>query len=313
MDSKKMESTRDAFGRALVEIGNNENIVVVDADLSVSTKTSEFRKHYPGRFFNVGCAEQNLAAMAAGLAIGGKTVFASTHSQFLLRGWEIIRTIIAHDRLNVKLAGTHAGITNAVDGYTHHSTEDMALMRAIPGMVVESPADSTETRALIREAARMEEPFFIRLNRSATPVLFDDEYEYQLGKGVRLVEGDDITLVATGTMIAKALEAAAILKQRGVSAEILNIHTIKPLDDDLILKSARATGAVITVEEHSVIGGLGDAVGEVLLENTGSPVGFRKIGIQDVFTESGSIEELYETLGLTPDSIARTAMGVLKE
>jgi len=313
MNNKKLESTRDAYGKALVEIGNREDIVVVDADLSVSTKTSKFGECFPERFFNVGCAEQNLIATAAGLALGGKTVFASTHSQFFLRGWEVIRTIIAHDQLNVKLVGTHSGITNGVDGYTHHSIEDIALMRVIPDIIVENPADSVETMALIKKSAEIETPFFIRLSRTSTPVLFGEEYEYQLGKGVELVGGDDIVLVATGTMVSKALETARILKQEGISAGVVNIHTIKPLDTGLILELAKRIGNIVTIEEHSIIGGLGDAVGDVLHGHNKNKTKFKKMGIRDTFTESGSVEDLYETFGLTPNHIASTSKKMLRE
>ena len=309
--NKIMESTRDAYGDILAEIGKNEDIVVVDADLSVSTKTSKFRQKYPERFFNVGCAEQNLIATAAGLAIGGKTVFASTHTQFVLRAWELIRTIIAHDKLNVKIAVTHAGITNGVDGYTHHSTEDIALMRAIPELIVEVPADSIETRAVVKAAAMSTKPFFIRLNRTKTPVIFDDSYVFEIGKGVKLADGDDITIFATGTMVSKAMEAAELLKKKKIESTVVNIHTLKPLDRRIIVKEAKKTGRVLTVEEHNIIGGLGDAVGGVLIENH-PDIAFTKMGIDDTFTESGPTEELYKKYGLTPDDIRNRALRLME-
>jgi transketolase len=312
MDSKQFVSTRDAYGKALAEMGKRESIVVLDADLSVSTKTSVFKKLYPERFFNVGCSEQNLMNTAAGLALGGKTVFASTHSQFFLRGWETIRTIIAHEKLDVKLAGTHAGITNTVDGYTHHSVEDMALMRAIPEMIVESPADAVETRALIMACVDIKKPFFIRLNRTSSPVLFDEEdYHYQLGKGLTVLDGDDLCFIATGTMVEKALEAAKLLKTQGISAGVVNIHTVKPLDQELVFREARRCGRVITVEEHSIIGGLGDAVAGTLLEEGVEGLKFRKVGIRDLFTESGAAAELYHKFGLDREAIVRMARTIL--
>jgi transketolase len=304
------KSTRDAYGDALLELGDNPGVVVLDADLSVSTQTSKFGTKYPLRFINVGCAEQNLMGVAAGLAIAGKIPFASTYAIFSMRAWEQIRNTIAHDRLSVKIAVSHAGLTNGPDGASHQSLEDIALMRVIPNMSVIIPSDAVETvGAVISETSRRG-PAYIRLNRAKTPVIFDENYSFKFGEAVRLTDGDDLAIFATGTMVHKVLEASKVLKREGIAARVINIHTIKPLDENTIIKAAKETGAVITVEEHSIFGGLGGAIAEVLGDNC--PVPMKIIGIRDVFGESGEYEELLEKFGLTTTHIVTTAREIVR-
>jgi transketolase len=308
MESK---STRDAYGDALVTLGKEkEDVVVLDADLSVSTQTNKFAKKYPARFFNVGCAEQNLIGTAAGFAIAGKIPFASTYAIFLNRAWEQIRNTVAYDKLNVKIAVSHAGLTNAPDGASHQSLEDIALMRVIPNMRVIVPVDAVETEKAIIEEVSNPGPAYIRLNRSKTPIIFDANYEFTLGKAVKLLEGDDITIIATGTMVHEAIDAAKMLRDENISTSVLNIHTVKPLDEESIIKAARRTGAIVTVEEHSIYGGLGGAVAEVLVENY--PVPMRMIGVNDKFGESGEYHELLKKHGLTAMNIYEYAKELLK-
>ena len=260
----ELKSTRDAYGDALLELVEDTNVVVLDADLSVSTQTNKFAKRYPERFFNVGCAEQNLIGVAAGLAIAGKIAFASTYAIFSHRAWEQIRNTVAHDNLNVKIAVSHAGLTNAPDGASHQSLEDIALMRVIPKMRVIVPGDAVETEKAVLTEAYSPGPAYIRLNRVKTPIIFDDTYEFRLGKVVKLIDGDDLAIIASGTMIHEALDAAKKLAQEShVSTCVLNLHTIKPLDKESIIQVAKETGAIVTVEEHSIYGGLGSAVAEV--------------------------------------------------
>lgn len=306
----ELKSTRDAYGDALLEIGSSKEIVVVDADLSVSTKSCKFAERFPERFFNVGCAEQNLISMAAGLALGGKTVFASSYAIFASgRAWEQIRSSIAHDILNVKIVVTHSGLTNSPDGASHHSLEDIALMRVIPGMRVIVPADYIEAKEAIKASAQEEGPFYIRLNRTATPVLFDN-YEFKLGKGSVLKDGSDLSIIATGTMVSEALGAAEALKEEGISVRVLNIPTIKPIDQELIIKAAKDTGAVIAAEEHSIYGGLGSAVAEILAENY--PVIVKRIGVKDRFGQSGARKDLIEEYCLTAKDIANAARDLVR-
>ncbi len=299
------KSTRDAYGDALLKLGDNNSVVVLDADLSTSTQTNKFAKKYPGRFFNVGCAEQNLIGVAAGFAVAGKTAFASTYAIFSTRAWEQIRNTVAHDNLNVKIAVSHAGLTNAPDGASHQSLEDIALMRVIPNMTVIVPSDAVETeKAVISEAYR-QGPAYIRLNRVKTPIIFDENYEFILGRAEKLIEGDDLAIIATGTMVHHALEASKILKKDNIDARVINMHTIKPIDTKSIVKIAKETGAVITVEEHSIFGGLGGAVAEILSEKYSVPM--RIIGVKDVFGESGEYEELLKKHGLTAINIVKSA------
>lgn len=304
------KSTREAYGDALIKLGDtNKNVVVLDADLSTSTQTNKFAKKYPERFFNVGCAEQNLIGVAAGLAICGKISYASTYAIFSTRAWEQIRNTVAHDNLNVKIAVSHAGLTNGSDGASHQSLEDIALMRVIPNMTVIVPSDAVETEKAITSEAYREGPAYIRLNRTKTPIIFGDDYEFTIGEAVKLTDGDDLAIFAMGTMVHEALEASRTLKTQNINACVVNIHTIKPLDKRKIIKIARQTGAVISVEEHSIYGGLGGAIAEVLGEKY--PVPMRIIGVKDVFGESGEYEELLKKNGLTAMNIIKSAKELL--
>ncbi|ADH61520.1 Transketolase central region [Thermoanaerobacter mathranii subsp. mathranii str. A3] len=301
-------ATREAYGKALVELGaKNKDVVVLDADLSKSTKTADFQKVYPDRFFNIGISEQDMMVTAAGLATCGKIPFASTFAIFATgRAYEQVRNSIGYPHLNVKIAATHAGITVGEDGATHQSIEDISLMRGIPGMVVINPADAEETRQAIFAAAEHYGPVYIRLGRMAVPDIHDQNYKFQLGKGEVIREGKEIAIIATGVMVAIAIEAADKLKEEGIEATVVNIHTIKPIDKDLIVEVAKKTGKVITAEEHSIIGGLGSAVAEVLSEEY--PVKVKRIGIKDQFGQSGSPKELLKHYGLTAEDIVKAAM-----
>ncbi|NLY84877.1 MAG: transketolase family protein [Tissierellia bacterium] len=302
-----MIATRDAYGEALKELGEiNENIVVLDADLSGSTKTSVFQKAFPNRFFNVGIAEQNLIGTAAGLATAGKIPFASSFAMFATgRAFEIIRNSVCYPRLNVKIAATHAGLTVGEDGATHQALEDISLMRTLPNMVVLCPADAVETKQCIFKAVEYDGPVYIRLGRAKVPVIFDENYEFQLGKGVQLKDGKDITIIATGVMVERALRASERLMEEGISARVINISTIKPIDKDIIIKAAKETKGIITVEEHSIIGGLGSAVAEVVAES--HPTKVIRIGTMDTFGESGDGFELLDKYGLSVDNIVNKA------
>ena len=304
-------ATRDAYGEALAELGAvNENIVVLEADLSKSTKTSDFKKVYPERYFNMGIAEQNMIGTAAGFAAAGKTPFASTFAVFAAgRAYDQIRNSIAYPNLNVKIAATHAGLTVGEDGGSHQMLEDIALMRALPNMTVIVPADGIETKQVIKAAAELEGPVYIRLGRPKVPVLFGDDYKFEIGKGVVLKEGTDVTLIGTGIMVSKAMEAAELLAAEGISAAVVNISTIKPLDAELIIAQAQKTGAVVTCEEHTICGGLGSAVAEVLVENC--PVPMARVGVEDKFGESGLPDELLEKYGLSASNIAAKAKAVI--
>lgn len=304
-------ATRDAYGQALAELGAmNDRVVVLDADLSKSTKTNDFKKVFPERFFNIGIAEQNLLGTAAGFAAAGKIPFASSFAVFAVgRAYDQIRNSIAYPNLNVKIAATHAGLTVGEDGGSHQMLEDIALMRALPNMTVIVPADGVETKQAIMAAAEYEGPVYIRLGRPKVPVLFDETYSFQIGKGVVLREGSDVTLVATGIMVSKAMEAAEALAAEGVSAAVVNISTIKPIDAELITEQAKKTGAVVTCEEHNMYGGLGSAVAEVLVEN--APVPMARVAVEDSFGESGLPDQLLEKYGLTADAIAEKAKAVI--
>ncbi len=304
-------ATRDAYGEALKELGKeNENIVAMDADLSGSTKTSVFAKEFPHRFFNVGIAEQNLMGTAAGLAAAGKIPFASSFAMFATgRAFEIIRNSICYPKLNVKIAATHAGLTVGEDGATHQSLEDISLMRSLPNMIVLSPADAVETKQCIKKAAEYNGPVYIRLGRAKVPVIFDENYEFEIGRGVQLVEGDQVTIIATGVMVGRAMEAVQILKDQGISARLINMASIKPIDKDIIIKAAKETKAIVTVEEHSIIGGLGSAVAEVVTEFY--PTKVIRIGTQDTFGESGDGFELLDKYGLSVDNIVSRVKEVI--
>ena len=302
-DMKKI-ATRDSYGNALVELGEKENnLIVLDADLAGATKTGTFKKAFPERFFDCGIAEGNMMGIAAGLAAAGKIPFASSFAMFAAgRAFEQVRNSIGYPHLNVKIGATHAGISVGEDGATHQCNEDIALMRTIPGMVVINPADDVEARAAVKAAYYHNGPVYLRFGRLAVPVFNDEStYEFELGKGVVLKEGKDVTIVATGLCVYESLEAAKMLAQEGIDAEVINIHTIKPLDEELIIASAKKTGKVVTVEEHSVIGGLGSAVCDTLSANC--PTKVLKIGVNDTFGESGPAVELIKKYGLDAMSI----------
>ena len=305
------QATRDAYGLALVELGKeNENVVVLDADLSKSTKTCNFKEAYPERFFNMGIAEQNLLGTAAGLAASGKIPFASSFAVFAVgRAYDQIRNSIAYPKLNVKIAATHAGITVGEDGGSHQMIEDIALMRALPNMTVIVPADGVETRAAILAAAEYKGPVYIRLGRSKVETIFDENYKFRLGKGVVVKDGTDVTLIACGIMLEVALRAAELLVGDNISAAVVNISTIKPIDAALITKMAEQTGAVVTCEEHNIIGGLASAVAEVLVEKC--PVPMERVGVEDKFGQSGLPDELLKAYGLTAEHIAEKAKAAI--
>jgi transketolase len=297
-------ATREAYGKALAKLAStNENVVVLDADLSKSTKTADFKAVAPERFINMGIAESNMMGVAAGLSTCGKIPFASTFAMFAAgRAFEQIRNSICYPKLNVKICATHAGLTVGEDGATHQSIEDISLMRSIPNMIVINPSDAIETEAAIFAAAEYNGPCYVRLGRLAVRVINDNsEYKFEIGKGVTLTNGGDVTIIATGMMVELALEAKEELAKDGINARVINIHTIKPIDKELLINAARETGAMVTVEEHSVIGGLGSAVAEVVTEEC--PVPVLKVGIKDTFGESGKPSELLKAYGLTVESI----------
>lgn len=304
-------ATREAYGEILKELGaKHKNIVVLDADLSKSTKTAVFAKAFPERFFNVGIAEQNLMGVGAGLAASGKIPFVSTFAMFAAgRAFEQVRNSICYPQLNVKIAATHAGLTVGEDGASHQAIEDISLMRSIPNMTVIVPADAEETRQAVAFAAEYKGPVYIRLGRMSVPDLFTADYKYEHGKAVELVDGTDVTIMATGIMVAPAKAAAEALMSAGISVRVLNFHTIKPIDKQAIIKAATDTGAIVTCEEHSIIGGLGSAVAEVLVENM--PVPMERIGVMDTFGESGTPSTLLVKYGLTTDDIVAAAKKVV--
>ena len=296
-------ATREAYGKALVKLGKiNDDVVVLDADLSKSTKTNDFCKAYPNRFFNMGIAEQNLVGAACGFAAAGKIPFASTFAMFATgRAFEVIRNSACYPKLNVKICATHAGITVGEDGRSHQSVEDISLMRSIPNMTVVVPADGVEAEKMIFAAAEFNGPMYVRLGRSAVPTLFDEDYNFEIGKGVVLKEGNDATIIACGMMVNEAILAADMLKEENINVRVINMSTIKPIDTELIIKAAKETKAIVTAEEHSIIGGLGSAVSEVVSENC--PTIVKKVGINDCFGESGTPAELLEKYGLTAKHI----------
>lgn len=309
---RKTASTRNTYGKVLLELGReNPNIVVLDADLAVSTKTSLFAKEFPDRFFDLGVAEQDMMGTAAGLAACGKIVFASTFAIFGSgRAWDQLRMSVAYTRLNVKVVVTHAGITTGEDGASHQANEDLAITRALPNLTVIVPADAVETEKVIRAAAKYYGPMYIRLSRPKTPIVYENpDYDFQIGKGIVLREGKDAAIFACGLMVAASLDAAEILAGEGIDIRVVNLHTIKPLDKSLIVKCAEETGAVVTAEEHSIIGGLGGAVAEVLVENALVPL--VRVGLKDIFGESGKPEELLVKYGLTAQDIVNAVKVVL--
>lgn len=306
-----MRATREAYGETLIELGRvNPNIVVLEADLAKSTTTIKFKKEFPDRFFDCGVAEQNMMAMAAGLATIGKICFTGSFAMFATgRAFEQVRNVIAYPALNVKICPTHAGITVGADGGSHQTIEDIALMRVIPGMTVIVPADYYEAKKAIAKAAEIDGPVYVRLGRATLPMIFDEDYEFVPGKAIVLREGTDVTIFATGIMVSSSLVAAENLAKDGISAEVINISTIKPLDDNAIIESAVKTGRVVVAEEHSIIGGLGSAVAELLCEK--HPVPVARVGIKDVFGRSGEPAELLKYYGLTDEDISQAAKGLL--
>lgn len=304
MSEVKKIATRESYGKALAELGKkHENLVVLDADLAAATKTGIFKKEFPERHIDCGIAESNMMGIAAGLATTGMVPFASSFAMFAAgRAFEQVRNSIGYPHLNVKIGATHAGISVGEDGATHQCNEDIALMRTIPGMTVINPSDDVEARAAVEAAYEMEGPVYLRFGRLAVPVINDrPDYRFEIGKGVTLREGKDLTIVATGLCVSESLGAAEKLAEIGISAGVINIHTIKPLDEELILKAAEETGRIVTVEEHSVIGGLGSAVSDCVIRK--NPVPVFKIGMEDVFGESGPAVELIKKYGLDAEGI----------
>ena len=306
------KATRDAYGDALIQLGKEHgDFVVMDADLAEATRTVKFKKAFPDRFYDCGIAEQNMMGIAAGIAATGKKVFCSSFAMFAAgRAYEQVRNAIGYPHLNVVIGATHAGISVGEDGATHQCCEDIALMRTIPGMTIINPADYTEGVKAVRAAYESDGPVYMRFGRLAVPVIFDEDYRFEIGKGVELRSGKDVTIVATGLMVAEALIAYDLLKAEGISARVINMATIKPLDTEILLKAARETGALVTAEEHSVIGGLGGAVCEFLAENY--PVPVYKLGVYDTFGTSGPANELLDTFGLRGKDIAEKAKAAIR-
>ncbi len=313
MSEVKKIATRESYGNALVELGREkENLIVLDADLAAATKTGTFKKVFPERHIDCGIAEANMTGIAAGLSTCGYVPFISTFAMFAAgRSFEQVRNSIGYPHLNVKIGATHAGISVGEDGATHQCNEDIALMRAIPGMVVINPCDDVEARAAVKAAYEHEGPVYLRFGRLAVPVLNDEStYQFELGKGVELRDGKDCTIIATGLCVSEALAAAGLLAEQGIDAQVINIHTIKPLDEEIVINAAKKTGRIFTVEEHSIIGGLGAAVAEVLIERC--PVKMKRIGVNDVFGESGPAKELIHKYGLDAEGIAASVMKEMK-
>ena len=305
-------ATRQAYGKALVELGAKKpELVVMDADLSKSTMTAEFGKTYPERFFNMGIAEQNLYGAAAGLALSGKVVCASTFAMFATgRAFEIIRNSIGYTKANVKICATHAGITVGEDGASHQTFEDIALMRTIPGMTVINPSDDVSAKKLLEQAVEMYGPCYVRLGRAAVPVFYDESADITLGRANTIREGKDVTVIATGIMVNEAFIAAEKLAEEGIDVRVIDIHTIKPIDSDAIIKAAEETKAIVTAEEHSIVGGLGSAVAEVVVKS--APVRMAMVGQQDTYGESGKPDQLKEKYGMTSADIINAVKSVLQ-
>ncbi len=301
------KATRDGYGDALCELGAElPELLVLDADLAAATKTGVFKKAFPDKFYNCGIAEGNLMGVAAGLAASGKTVFASSFAMFAAgRAFEQVRNSIGYPHLNVKIGATHGGLSVGEDGATHQCNEDLALMRTIPGMTVINPADYTEAKQAVKAAAAMKGPVYMRFGRLAVPVIFDESYRFEIGKGVELTQGSDVAIIATGLMVNEALQAAETLRAQGIAARVINMATIKPLDRDIVAKAAAECGAIVTAEEHSVIGGLGGAVCETVCET--GPVPVVRVGVEDCFGKSGPALEVLKKYGLTADHIVEAA------
>lgn len=307
MSEIKKVATRAAFGNALVELGaKRDDFVVLDADLAAATQTGMFKKAFPDRFYDCGIAEADMMGIAAGIAATGKKVVCSSFAMFAAgRAFEQVRNSIGYPHLNVIIGATHAGISVGEDGATHQCCEDIALMRTIPGMTIINPADETEAKKAVEAAFELDGPVYMRFGRLAVPVIFDDDYKFEVGKSVELREGNDVTVIATGLMVSEALEAYELLKKDGINARIINMHTIKPLDNEAVIKAAKETGAIVTAEEHSVIGGLGGAVSELLCEEY--PVPVVKLGVYDTFGHSGPAPKLLDEFGLRAVNIAEKA------
>lgn len=311
MSEVKMIATRESYGKALVELGEaHENLVVLDADLAAATKTGMFRKAFPTRHFDCGIAEANMMCVAAGMSTMGLVPFVSTFAMFAAgRAFEQVRNTIGYPHLNVKIGATHGGISVGEDGASHQCCEDFALMRSIPGMVVLSPSDDVEARAAVKAAYAYNGPVYVRFGRLAVPVIHEEGYAFTIGKGEQLTEGNDVAILATGLLVAEALEAATALRQQGVNARVINLGTIKPLDEKIVLKAACECKRIVTCEEHSVIGGLGEAVCGLLAENCPTPV--RRVGVNDEFGHSGPAKELLKQFGLCAENIAQVAQSML--
>lgn len=311
MSEVKMIATRESYGKALVELGEaHENLVVLDADLAAATKTGMFRKAFPARHFDCGIAEANMMCVAAGMSTMGLVPFVSTFAMFAAgRAFEQVRNTIGYPHLNVKIGATHGGISVGEDGASHQCCEDFALMRSIPGMVVLSPSDDVEARAAVKAAYAHNGPVYVRFGRLAVPVIHEEGYAFTIGKGEQLTEGDDVAILATGLLVAEALEAATALRQQGVNARVINLGTIKPLDEEIVLKAARECKRIVTCEEHSVIGGLGEAVCGLLAENCPTPV--RRVGVNDEFGHSGPAKALLKQFGLCAENIVQVAKSML--
>jgi transketolase len=308
------KAIRDAFGETLLKLGEErEDIVVLDADVANSTKSMLFGEKFPERFYDVGISEANMAGMAAGMAVMGKIPFINTFAVFMmLRAADPIRSLIAYQNLNVKICGTYAGLSDSYDGASHHANKDIAFFRTIPNMTVISVCDAVETEKAVRAAVLINGPVYLRLSRASLPVIFDENYKFQVGKGTLIKDGKDVTIIATGMMVHKAIKAAEELEKEGISARVLDLHTIKPIDRDLIIECAKSTGAIVTAEEHSIYGGLYGAVSEVLAAEY--PVPVLPVAIEDTFTESGDYEELLQKYGLTAENIAdKVKRAILKK
>lgn len=307
MAEVKNVATRVGFGQALLELGaERDDFIVLDADLAAATQTGVFKKAYPERFYDCGIAEQNMMSIAAGIAATGKRVICSSFAMFAAgRAFEQVRNSIGYPHLKVIIGATHAGISVGEDGASHQCCEDIALMRSIPGMTIINPADAVEAKAAVKAAMEIDGPVYMRFGRLAVPVVFDDDYKFEVGKGVELKSGTDVTIIATGLLVKEALEAYELLREEGISARIINMHTIKPLDNDIVLKAAKETGAIVTAEEHSVIGGLGSAVSALLSEECPTPV--VKLGVNDTFGYSGPAAKLLDQFGLRAVNIVEKA------
>ena len=303
-------ATRDAYGKALVEFGSKYDFVVLDADLAAATKTCNFKKEFPDRFFDCGIAEGNMMSVAAGIASTGQLVFASSFAMFAAgRAFEQVRNSIGYPHLNVKIGATHAGITVGEDGATHQCNEDIALMRTIPGMVVISPADAVSARAAVEAAIKHVGPVYLRFGRAPLPMIYGDDYKFEIGKGVVLADGKDVTIVANGITVSMALQAREMLKGDGIDAAVIDIATIKPIDEDLLVEYAKKTGKIVTCEEHSIIGGLGGAVSEVLSEKC--PTKIKRLGMNDTYGSSGKAFEVAAHYGISAEHIYNAVKGIM--